>query len=119
MRKLIALLLVMVCVLSMSACRNRSLNSIMKHEAHITGVVREIHDCDILIYIENDGYPNGADCQVPLDAEYKDSVTQFCVGDVVTVYYGDGIMETYPLRIGHVYAILLDTLVDRSMNEVS
>ena len=119
MRKRIALLLVLVCVLSMSACRKRSLDYVIKHEAKISGVVREVHDDDILIYIENSGYPNGADCQVSLNVEYKDSVTKFHTGDRVTVYYGEGIMETYPLQIARVYAILLDTPADRSMNEVS
>ena len=119
MRKLIALLLVLVCVLSLSACRKRSLDYVIRHEASISGVVLEVHDGHILIHVENSGYPNGADCQVSLDAKYKDSMIQFSVGDVVTVYYGDGIMETYPLQIGHVYAILVDTPADRSMNEVS
>ena len=119
MRKLLALLMVVISVVSLAGCQNRSLNAIIKHEDHITGVVREVYDDYILIYIEHDGYPGGADCEVSLDVEYKDSMTQFHVGDVVTVYYGEGIMETYPLRVARVYAILLDTPADRSTNEVS
>ena len=119
MRKLLAMFMVLVSVISITGCQNRSLNYIIKHEDHITGVVREVYDNYILIYMEHDGYPGGAECEVPLDVEYKDSVTDFHVGDVVTVYYGEGIMETYPLQIAHVYAILLDTPADRSMNEVS
>ena len=119
MKKLLALLMTVIAVIVLTGCQNRSLNSIIKHEDHITGVVREVYDNYIMIYIEHDGYPGGAECQVTLDVEYRDSVTHFDVGDVVTVYYGGGIMETYPLRIGHVYAILLDTPAERSMNEVS
>ena len=119
MRRWIALFLIIVCVFGLTGCGNRSLNSVIKHEAYVTGVIREVYDSYILIYIENDGYPNGAECEVPLDVEYKDSMTHFDVGDVVTVYYDGGFMETYPLRIGHVYAILLDTPADRTVNEVS
>ena len=119
MKKLTAILLVFACLLTMTGCRKRSLNYIIQHEDHITGVVREVHESYILIYIENSGYPYGADCTVSLDVEYEDSMTQFQVGDVVTVYYEGGIMETYPLQVGHVYAILLDTPADRSINEVS
>ena len=119
MRKLLAVFMVFVSVISMAGCQKRSLNYIIKHEDHITGVVREVYDNYILIYMEHDGYPGGAECEVPLDVEYPDSVTHFNVGDVVTVYYGEGIMETYPLQVARVYAILLDTPADRSMNEVS
>ena len=119
MKKLVAIFLVFACLLTMTGCQKRSLNYIIQHEDHITGVVREVHDSYILIYIENSSYPYGADCTVPLDVEYEDSVTQFHVGDVVTVYYEGGIMESYPLQVGHVYAILLDTPANRSDNEVS
>ena len=119
MKKLVAILLVLACLLTMAGCRKRSLNYIIQHEDHITGVVREVHERYILIYIENSGYPYGADCTVPLDVEYADSMTHFNVGDVVTVYYEGGIMESYPLQVGHVYAILLDTPADRSINNRS
>ena len=118
-KKLVAILLAFACLFTMAGCGKRSLNYIIQHEDHITGVVREVHENYLLIYIEGFGYPNGADCTVPLDVEYKDSMTHFNVGDVVTVYYEGGIMETYPLQVGHVYAILLDTPADRSSNEVS
>ena len=118
-KKLAAMMLVFACLLTMAGCQNRSLNDIIQHEDHITGVVREVHENYILIYIDHPGYPGGADCTVSLDVEYKDSMSQFCAGDVVTVYYEGGIMETYPLQVGHVYAILLDTPADRSVNEIS
>ena len=118
MKKLVALVLVVLFVFSLAGCGNRSLNDIIRHEDYVTGIVREVYDNYILIFIENSGYPNGAACEVSLNVEYKDSMTHFNVGDVVKVYYDGGIMETYPLRIGHVYAILLDTPADRSINEV-
>ena len=117
-KKLVAILLVLACLFTMTGCGKRSLNYIIQHEDHITGVVWEVHDSYLMIYIDHPGYPGGADCTVSLDVEYKDGMTHFNVGDVVTVYYEGGIMETYPLRVGHVYAILLDTPADRS-NEVS
>ena len=119
MKKFLAVFLVLVSVIGMTGCQKRNLNYIVKHEDHITGIVREVYDKYILIYMEHEGYPGGAECEVPLDVEYQDSMTHFNVGDVVTVYYGEGIMETYPLRVAHVYAILLDTPADHSVNEVS
>lgn len=119
MKRRIAIFLAFVCAITMVGCKNRSLNDIIQHEDHVSGVVREVYDNYILIYINHPGYPGGADCMVPLDAEYQDSVTHFQVGDAVTVYYGEGIMETYPLRVARVYAILLDTPEDRNFNEVS
>ena len=119
MKKLAAILLAFACLLTMAGCGKRSLNYIIQHEEHITGVVREVHESYILIHIDHPGYPGGADCTVSLDVEYKDSMTHFQVGDVVTAYYEGGIMETYPLQVGHVYAILLDTPADRGVNEIS
>ena len=119
MKKLTAILLTLTCLLTMAGCGKRSLDHVIKHEDHISGVVREVHDSYLLIYMEHPGYPGGAECTVPLNVEYADSMTQFHVGDVVTVYYGEGILETYPLQVAHVYAILLDTPADRSVNEVS
>ena len=49
----------------------------------------------------------GAYCDVSLDAENKDDMVDFNIGDEVIVYYDGNIAESYPLQINTVYAISL------------
>lgn len=116
MKKWIAAVLSFVIVLSLAAC-GRSMNDVIGKEPSLTGVVREVHDSYILIYIETEGYPGGADCVVSLDVEIEDSVTHFSVGDTVNVYYDGSIAESDPLQIHTVYAIVLLEPADRAVNE--
>lgn len=51
--------------------------------------------------------PYGAYCDVSLDAENKDDMVDFNIGDEVIVYYDGNIAESYPLQINTVYAISL------------
>jgi len=113
MKKLIALVLALVCVLGLVGCNRDSMNYIIEHEPSITGIVEEVHDNYIVIFIETDGYPNGADCKVSLDVENEDSMTHFDVGDEVVVYYNGDIAESNPLQINTVYAITLKTPANR------
>lgn len=113
MKKFIALVLVLTCAFSMVGCKNRSMNYIISNEPSITGIVREIYDKYIIIYIETDGYPGGADCKVSLNVENKDSVLHFNVGDEIVVYYDGNIAESDPLQINTVYAITLKTPANR------
>ena len=113
MKKLIALVLALLCVLGLVGCNKDSMNYIIEHEPSITGIVEEVHDNYIVIYIETDGYPNGADCKVSLDVEDEDSMTHFAVGDEVVVYHNGDIAESDPLQINTVYAITLKTPTNR------
>ena len=110
MKKLIALVLALVCVLGMVACNNRSMNYIISNEPSITGIVKETNENAILI--ENDD----GEYWVSLNVENKDSVTNFNVGDEVVVYYDGNIAESYPMQINTVYAITLKTPADRTEN---
>lgn len=56
---------------------------------------------------QTDAYPYGAYCDVSLDAENKDDMVDFNIGDEVIVYYDGNIAESYPLQINTVYAISL------------
>lgn len=115
MKKLIALILALFCVLGLIGCNRNSMDYIIENEPNITGIVEEVHDDYIIIYIETDGYPNGADCKVSLNVENKDSVTDFVIGDEVVVYYNGDIAESDPLQINTVYAITLKTpAIDRT-----
>ena len=113
MKKLIALVLALVCVLSLVGCNNRSMNYIISNEPSITGIVKETNKYSILIENENGEY------WVSLDVENKDSMTSFSIGDEVVVYYDGNVAESYPMQINAVYAITLKTPADRSENNKS
>ena len=88
MKKILSLILTLFCVLSLVGC-GRSMDDIIKNESSITGVVEEVY------------------CDVSLDAENKDDMVDFNIGDEVIVYYDGNIAESYPLQINTVYAISL------------
>ena len=113
MKKLIALFLALVCVLSLVGCNNRSMNYIIENEPSIMGVVKDTNDNSILIENEDGEY------WVSLNAENKDSMTHFSIGDKVVVYYDGNIAESYPMQINTVYAITLKTPANRTENDKS
>ena len=113
MKKLIALVLALVCVLGLVGCNNRSMNYIIENEPSITGIIKETNDNSILIENEDGKY------WVSLNVENKDSMTNFSVGDEVVVYYDGNIAESYPMQINTVYAITLKTPADRTENDNS
>lgn len=113
MKKIFIVALALICILGLVGCNRDSMNYIIENEPSITGIVEEVHDNYIIIYIETDGYPNGADCKVSLNVENEDSMTDFDIGDEVVVYYNGEIAESDPLQINTVYAIMLKTPANR------
>ena len=110
MKKLIAVLLLLNCMLGLVGCNNRSMNYIIANEPNITGVVKEANEQSILIENEKGEY------WVSLNVENKDSTTHFNLGDEVVVYYNGIIAESYPMQINTVYAITLKGPADRAEN---
>lgn len=110
MKKLVALLLSLICLLGLIGCSNRSMNYIVANEPNITGVVKEANESAILIENEKGEY------WVSLNVENKDSTTHFNLGDEVVVYYNGIIAESYPMQINTVYAITLKEPADRAEN---
>ena len=55
MRKYIVCTLALTCILALAGCNNRSMNYIIENEPSIVGIVEEVRDNSILIYIETDG----------------------------------------------------------------
>ena len=113
MKKFIALVLALICVLSLAGCNNRSMNYIIANEPSITGIVQETNDKSILIENEDGEY------WVSLNVENKDSMTHFSIGDEVVVYYDGNVAESYPMQINTVYAITLKTPANRAENDKS
>ena len=115
MKKLIAFVLVLVCVLELVGCNTKSMNYIIENEPSVTGIVKEVHDDYIIVYSETaDGYPNGSNWSISLNAENNDSYTDVVVGDEIVFYYDGMAMETDPLQVSTVYAITLKTPADRN-----
>lgn len=113
---MVVLALVIISAAVLSGC-GRSMNSVISKEPSVTGRVEEVYENSILISFEDvQGYPNGAECTVSLDVEIEDSMTNFSIGDKVTVYYNGDIAESDPMQISTVYAITLLEPADRSEN---
>ena len=111
---------VLICVLVLTGCNNKSMNYIIEHKPSITGIVEEVHDDFVILYSDSaPGYPYGSNWQISLHVENNDSYTNITVGDEIVVYHDGNIMETDPLRVGTVYAITLKTPADRTVNEKS
>ena len=108
MKKALALILALVCLLTLAGCDRRSMNYIIQHAPSIQGIV--IDTADTAILLENaDG-----EYWVSLDVQNGDSMTHFSVGDEVVVYFDGNIAETYPMQITTVYAITLRTPAHRA-----
>ena len=102
------LILAVLMLTGLTGCNKNSMNYIIENKPSITGIITEVQEEYIQIYIENEGYPSGADCDVSLDVENTDGTySPMKVGDVVVVYYDGSIAESDPLQISTVYAITL------------
>ena len=120
MKKLITLVLALVCVLGLVGCNTQSMDYIIENKPSVTGIVEEVHDDYIIMYSETaDGYPNGSRWSISLNVENKDSYTDVAVGDEIVMYYDGMAMETEPLQVSTVYAITLKTPADRTENDKS
>lgn len=113
MKKLMALILVLVCTLGFVSCDNKSMNYIISNKPSITGIVKKTNENVILIENDNGEY------WVSMNVENEDSITSFNIGDEVVVYYDGYVAESYPMQINKVYAITLETPADRTENDGS
>ena len=120
MKKLIALVLGLVCVLGLVGCNTKSMDYIIEHKDNVTGIVQEVHNDYVIMYSDTaEGYPNGSEWQISLNVENKDSYTNLSVGDEIVVYHDGNVMESDPLKVGTVYAITLKTPADRTENNTN
>lgn len=118
MKKLMALVLTLVCVLGLVGCNTKSMDYIIENKDNVTGIVHEVYNDYVIMYSDTaEGYPNGSEWKISLNVENKDSYTDLSVGDEIVVYHDGNVMETSPLKVGTVYAITLKTPADRTENE--
>lgn len=109
MRRWITFTLTLLCIFGLVGCNSRTMDYIKENEPSIIGIVEEVQDNYITVYINTEGYPHEADCVVSLDVENKDSYTDISVGDEIVIYYNGEIAESDPLQINTVYGITLKT----------
>lgn len=112
MKKLIALVLALVCVLGMVGCNNRSMNYVIGNEPSFVGTVEVVTDEYVLVNVNDDDaiYSDHPNIQVSLDVELKDSYLDLSSGDEIVVYYDGSIIDE---KAETVYAITLRTPANR------
>ena len=78
-------------------------------EPNFKGTVTEVMDNSILVAVneDEDEFKTSDKIVVSLDVKLKDSMTEFKVGDKVSVYYNGTILESYPAQVKEVYGIIL------------
>ena len=59
MKKLIALVLALVCVFGLGGCNTKSMNYIIENKPSVTGIVEEVHNDYIITLIQQMGIRMG------------------------------------------------------------
>lgn len=62
MKSWIVSILALVCILGLVGCNNRTMDYIIENEPSIIGIVEEVHDNLITVYINTEDYPNEEKC---------------------------------------------------------
>lgn len=109
MKRKIVFTFIIVFLLALTGCNNRSMNSIIQNEPNIIGIVKTITNDAFLMENETGEF------WVSLKVENKDSMTNFSVGDEVVVYFDGNVAESCPMQINTVYAITLKTPAGASL----
>lgn len=62
MKSWIVSILALVYILGLVGCNNRTMDYIIENEPSIIGIVEEVHDNLITVYINTEDYPNEENC---------------------------------------------------------
>lgn len=108
MKKILCAFCLLFTVLLFTGCDNLNMNTVLE-KPHFSGIVTEVHEASILVAVnEGEEILSSSDLMsVSLDVELKDGLSEYHVGDEVTVYHDGTVAETYPAQINNVYAILI------------
>ena len=104
MKKSIALVLALVCVLGLIGCSKN-----FENKPTVIGSIKEIYDDHILIATSTaEGHPYGASIDISISTKDCNEIyNSLTVGDEIIVYYDGNIAESEPSQINTVYAIML------------
>ena len=111
MKRLLALVLALVCVLGLVGCSRN-----FDDKPTVIGFIKEIHDDHILIATSTaEGHPYGASFDISINTKDCDEIyNPLTVGDEIIVYYDGNIAESEPAQINTVYAIKLKIPTNQS-----
>ena len=118
MRKYIALVLALVCVLGLVACDSKSGKDFDQSEDlyQFTATILEIHDGYFLVEPRAGMEELNSADKFEVSTQNADHSIEWQVGDRVLITYNGEILETYPAQLGQVYKVekLTLTLTDDS-----
>ena len=112
MKKLIALVLALVCVLCLSACDGKAGKDFDKADDlhQFDATILEIHDNHFLVEpCVGMNELKSAD-KIEVSTQNADKSVEWKVGDLVLITYDGVILETYPARLNQVYKVEKGTL---------
>lgn len=106
MKKLIALVLALVCLLGLIGCSKN-----FEDKPTVIGSIKEIYDDHILIATSTtEGYPYGASFDISINIKDCDNIySPLSIGDEIVVYYDGHIPNDDLPQIDTIYAITLKT----------
>lgn len=121
MKKLMALLLALICVLGLVGCGGKAGKDFDKPDDlhQFDATILEIHD-DYFLVEPGAGMQelNSAD-KIEVSTQNADPSTEWQVGNLVLITYDGVILETYPARLQQVYKVEKVTLKLTGNTEVS
>lgn len=104
MKRLGALLLALVCMMTLFGCGNE------KRQMYFSASVLEINDGFVKVKCTDafdSGIPVNAEFSVSTDTVAAGGAPKMAVGDPIRVVFNGEIMESEPIQLGIVYAIYL------------
>lgn len=123
MKKLLSLVMVLVCILALSGCDNEASNdsSDANGQTYFNATVLELNDGSVKVECTqsfDSGISVGEEIFVSTDVVAASGVPELAIGDGIRVVFNGDIMESYPLQIGTVFAVyLLDENGEAILND--
>ena len=101
MKRYWIVLLALLCILSLTACKAASKEDVHSFEATIL----EVHDTYLLVEPAEGAWERSSADKIEVSLQDKTSWPIPQVGDTVNVFYNGELMETYPARVGKLYRV--------------
>lgn len=105
MKRIMIVLLLSLCLFSLSSCREEQWD--MVGLPTVCGTVEACDADKLALRITDERYPeiNGCQVYVSLDVRMEDSLVRFAPGDDVRVYYNGVMSDGEPVYINEVFTI--------------
>ena len=112
MKKLIAIILALTCIICLAACDNKSGKDFDKptDQHQFDATILEIHDNYFLVEPGAGMDELKSADKIEVSTQNADKSVEWKVGDLVLITYDGVILETYPARLNQVYKVEKGTL---------